>query len=190
MGHADPDGAPGLALRRSRPGRPRGASPGVGGGRRPAARAGALEAKVRPAAERGGGSPEQDEGEHALLEEGLAEEDGADRVGQLAEGDHHTFAIPRVGGAAKQSLAAIQAGEYGAEVYIARRPIPADASCLQWVMGVKLSWWGRRRGKQGEVVQRLADMAWPVAPLVFVSLDGRFAPWLKKLRALADARLV
>lgn len=92
--------------------------------------------------------------------------------------------------ALQRLLGSKAAGEYVAEVYIARRPIPADASCLQWVMGVKLSWWGRRRGKQGEVVQRLADMAWPVAPLVFVSLDGRFAPWLKKLRALADARLV
>jgi Iron-containing redox enzyme len=34
---------------------------------------------------------------------------------QLAEGDMHTFAIPRVGGPAKRSLAAIQAGEYGAD---------------------------------------------------------------------------
>jgi hypothetical protein len=34
---------------------------------------------------------------------------------QLSEGDFHTFAIPRLPGRAKQLLAAIQAGEYGAD---------------------------------------------------------------------------
>ena len=34
---------------------------------------------------------------------------------QLTEGDFHTFAIPRLPGRAKQLLAAIQAGEYGAD---------------------------------------------------------------------------
>jgi hypothetical protein len=34
---------------------------------------------------------------------------------QLKEGDPHTFAIPRVGGRAKQLLVEIQAGEYGAD---------------------------------------------------------------------------
>jgi len=34
---------------------------------------------------------------------------------QLKEGDGHTFALPRVQGPAKQLLATIQAGEYGAE---------------------------------------------------------------------------
>lgn len=75
------------------------------------------------------------------------------------------------------------------EVYLARRQIPADPTTVQWVMGVHLSWWGRQRSKQSEVVNRLAQMEWPV-PMVFVSLDGRFAPWLKKLRKLPDARLV
>jgi hypothetical protein len=34
---------------------------------------------------------------------------------QLEEGDHHTFAIPRLSGAGKRTLAMIQAGEYGAD---------------------------------------------------------------------------
>lgn len=75
------------------------------------------------------------------------------------------------------------------EVYVARRLIPADPGAVQWVMGVRLSWWGRRRGKQGEVVKRLAGMEWPV-PLLFVTLDGHRAPWLKKMRTLAGSRLV
>ena len=53
---------------------------------------------------------------------------------------------------------------------------------------MRLSWWGRRRGKQSEVVNRLAQLEWPV-PLTIVSVDGRFAPWLKQLRPLADARI-
>lgn len=75
-----------------------------------------------------------------------------------------------------------------AEVYLARRVITADPSAVQWILGVRLSWWGRRRGKQNEVVNRLAQLEWPV-PLTIVSVDGRFAPWLKQLRPLADARI-
>lgn len=81
-----------------------------------------------------------------------------------------------------------KAREHIAEVYLVRRPIAADPSSLQWVLGLRISWWGRRRGKQSEVVDRLAAMEWPV-PLVFVTLDGRFAPWLKKLRAVSGARV-
>jgi Zn-dependent protease with chaperone function len=75
-----------------------------------------------------------------------------------------------------------------AEVYLARRVITADPSAVQWILGVRLSWWGRRLGKQSEVVNRLARLEWPV-PLTIVSVDGRFAPWLKQLRPLADARI-
>jgi Zn-dependent protease with chaperone function len=78
--------------------------------------------------------------------------------------------------------------EHIAEVYLARRVIAADPSAVQWVMGLHLTWWGRRRGKQTAVVNRLAQLEWPV-PLVFVTLDGRFTPWLKRLRGLAGARL-
>jgi len=74
------------------------------------------------------------------------------------------------------------------EVFIARRVIPADPSVLQWVMGVRLTWWGRRRGKQQEIVNRLAAADWPL-PLVFFTLDGRLAPLRNKFLALADSRL-
>lgn len=79
--------------------------------------------------------------------------------------------------------------DFIAEVYLARRVIPADPSVVQLVMGVRLGWWGRRRGRQQKVLERLAAMDWPV-PLVFLTLDGTFAPLKKKFRALADARLV
>ncbi len=75
------------------------------------------------------------------------------------------------------------------EVYLARRDIPAAPDTVQWVMGVRLSWWGRRRGKQTEVINRLAALEWP-QPLLFVSLDGRFATWRKALKALPGARLI
>jgi Zn-dependent protease with chaperone function len=79
--------------------------------------------------------------------------------------------------------------KYIGEVYLARRVIPADESVVQHVMGVRLSWWGRRRGKQIEVVNRLAAMEWPL-PLVFVTLDGKYAPMRKKYRALPGAQLI
>jgi hypothetical protein len=56
-------------------------------------------------------------------------------------------------------------------------------------MGVRLSWWGRRRGRHEDVVNRLAALEWPV-PLVFLTLDGQYAPLRKKFKALDDARLV
>lgn len=75
------------------------------------------------------------------------------------------------------------------EVYLARRVIPADESVVQYVMGVRLSWWGRRRGKQLDVVNRLAAMAWPLT-ITFVTLDGKYAAMRKKCRALPDAQLI
>jgi hypothetical protein len=76
-----------------------------------------------------------------------------------------------------------------AEVYLARRVIPADPGLVQHVLGVRVTWWGRWRGKQGEIIDRLAKLDWPV-PLVVVSLDGRLAPWRKKFRLLAGAKVV
>jgi Zn-dependent protease with chaperone function len=82
-----------------------------------------------------------------------------------------------------------KAREHIAQAHLARRVIPCDPSTVQWVMTIKLSWWGVRTGKQGQVLQRLAALQWP-EPLVFVTLDGRFGPWAKKMRALADAQVV
>lgn len=91
-------------------------------------------------------------------------------------------------GAVKSRLAGEALAHIDA-VYLARRVIPADPSAVQLVMGLHLSWWGRRRGKQRAVVKRLAAMEWPV-PLVFVALDGQYAPMKKQFRSLTDAKLV
>lgn len=78
--------------------------------------------------------------------------------------------------------------KYVGEIYLARRLLAADPQAQQWVLGVKISWWGSQLGKQQEVVDRLAAAEWPVDVMV-ITLDHQFAPLLKKLRALADARL-
>lgn len=111
----------------------------------------------------------------------LNELDGKDQFSAHGLSDDTVSAI--------RALLAGKAREHVAEAYLARRVIPADPAAVQWVMGLHLSWWGRRRSKQTEVVKRLARLEWPV-PMVFVTLDGRYAPWLKKLRALAGARVV
>lgn len=98
-------------------------------------------------------------------------------------------------GAAAETIEALRALLVGdmlksvSEVYLARRVIPADPSATQWVMGVRLTWWGRRRGKQQEIVNRLAAQDWPL-PLVFFTLDGTLASLRKKFQALAGSRLV
>jgi Zn-dependent protease with chaperone function len=86
----------------------------------------------------------------------------------------------RLAGPALESVAA---------VHLARRVIPADPATVQHLVGIEITWWGRQRGKQRAVVDRLAALEWPV-PLVFVTLDGAFAPLKKKFRVQDDARLV
>lgn len=90
--------------------------------------------------------------------------------------------------AALKSQLSGDALKFVANVYLARRMIPADPSVVQLLMGVQLSWWGRRRGKQRAVVERLAAMDWAV-PLVFVTLDGEFSSMKKKFAASSDAKL-
>jgi Zn-dependent protease with chaperone function len=90
------------------------------------------------------------------------------------------------------SLKALLVGkvlQHVAQVYIARRVIPADPQAQQWVMGVRLSWWGRRLGKQAAVAKRVAALGWSL-PMIVVTLDGRYATWLKKVRQLSGSRLV
>lgn len=76
-----------------------------------------------------------------------------------------------------------------ARVSVARRVIPADPRAVQVLLGVELTWWGRRRGKQQEVVNRLAAQPWPLA-LTVVSLDGPLTKLRRRFRALSGARLV
>lgn len=85
----------------------------------------------------------------------------------------------RLGPAARASVA---------EVYVARRVIPVDPDARQWVVAVRLTAWGRWRGKQEEVLRRLAAIEWSV-PVVVVTLQGAHASWRKRLRALDGARL-
>jgi len=67
--------------------------------------------------------------------------------------------------------------------WLARRPIAADPAAVQHVVGIRLTWWGRLRGKQREVLTCLAALEWPV-PLVFVALDGRLGAMRKGFEAV------
>ena len=73
-------------------------------------------------------------------------------------------------------------------VYLARRIIPIDPGAGQWLLGVELTWWGRLRGRQQEVLTRLSAIEWPL-PLVILSLDGRFSGLRRRIRELPDARM-
>jgi Zn-dependent protease with chaperone function len=74
-------------------------------------------------------------------------------------------------------------------IFLARRVIPIDPSAGQWLLGVELTWWGRFRGRQKEVLGRLTALEWPL-PLVMVTLDGRFAGMRSKFRGIPDAHVV
>ncbi|MET0544057.1 MAG: M48 family metalloprotease [Variovorax sp.] len=77
---------------------------------------------------------------------------------------------------------------YVAAIFVARRIIPADPIVRQFLVGVELTWWGRRRGKQREVVDRLAAIEWPM-PVVVVSIDGQYAKLKRSFESLGDAHL-
>lgn len=73
-------------------------------------------------------------------------------------------------------------------VYLARRIIPIDPGAGQWLLGVELTWWGRLRSRQQEVLTRLSAIEWPL-PLVILSLHGRFSGLRRRIRELPDARM-
>lgn len=121
---------------------------------------------------------------------------------QLKEGDPHTFAIPRLGGRAKQLLVEIQAGEYGAdgidrrthaELFAAAmdalgldpRPnanlgdLPATALAVSNV----ISLFGLNRRWRGALVGHLA-----LFEMTSVVPMGRYAAALARLGAPAAAR--
>ena len=81
------------------------------------------------------------------------------------------------------------ASDHVAGLLLARRVIPADPTVVQFLLSVELTWWGRRRGKQQEVVNRLATVKWPIQ-VVVLTLEGRYADLKKTLRGLPDARLL
>jgi Zn-dependent protease with chaperone function len=90
--------------------------------------------------------------------------------------------------AAVRALLPRQAPDFVGELYLARRVLPSDPSVVSCVLGVRLTWWGRRRGKQQAVLDQLAATAWPV-PLFVCSLDGHLASLRERLRALPDSRV-
>jgi len=75
-----------------------------------------------------------------------------------------------------------------AAVHLARRVIPADPSAVVLMMGVKLTWWGRQRKLQGEVVKRIAAAEYPV-PMTVISLGGAYKAFEPRFQALTGARL-
>ncbi len=117
----------------------------------------------------------------------------AQREQQLRQLNPHDALVPH--GLEAESLAALKSRLSGSalagigRIYLARRVIPADPAAVQRLVGVQLTRWARFRGQEQKVLQRLANLEWPV-PLVFVSLDGSFKPMQRSFRALADARLV
>jgi hypothetical protein len=121
---------------------------------------------------------------------------------QLEEGDHHTFAIPRLRGAGKRSLARIQAGEYGADgdgreihatlfaqtmralglddrrhAYLDR--LPASALAVSNL----ISLFGLNRRWRGALVGHLAAFE-----LTSVEPMGRYSRALDRLGAPSEAR--
>ncbi|MDT7835557.1 M48 family metalloprotease [Aquabacterium sp. OR-4] len=74
-------------------------------------------------------------------------------------------------------------------LYLVRRVLPADAQLGSWVLGVDIGWWQRRLGRQKAIVQRLATADWPL-PLFVVPLRGNNAGFGRRLRKVADARLM
>jgi Zn-dependent protease with chaperone function len=74
-------------------------------------------------------------------------------------------------------------------IYLGRRVLPGSEKLTQLLLGVELTWWGGWRGVQGEVVNRLAEIEWPV-DLIIISLDHQYKPMKKKFQALGGEGLV
>jgi hypothetical protein len=73
-------------------------------------------------------------------------------------------------------------------IHVARRRIAADPRITQLLVGVQLTFWGRRRGRGEEVVNRVLALPWPDSVLV-VAFEGPAAPLRKQFEALEGARL-
>ena len=97
---------------------------------------------------------------------------------------------PDLDEAALQRLRTLVAGatEHVAALYLARRELPSDPSVTTYLLGVELTWWGKRRGKAPAVVKRLAALEWPMH-LYVCTLDGRYAGFKKVLAGLPGTRL-
>lgn len=101
---------------------------------------------------------------------------------RLVAADEDTRAAVRAMLADKALLADV------AEVYFARRELPSDASVKTYVLALRLTWWGRSRSRQQQVVDRLAGLSWPVH-LFVCTLEGDYAALKDRLKRLPDARI-
>jgi hypothetical protein len=75
-----------------------------------------------------------------------------------------------------------------AALYLVRRVLPADPAVPSYVLGVELTWWTRQRSRQQATVKRLAAIEWPMH-LFICTLDGKYARYGKKVKAVAGAAL-
>lgn len=73
--------------------------------------------------------------------------------------------------------------------YLVRRVLPADPSVATFVLALQLSGWARFRDQGAAIVKRLAELEWPVHLLV-CTLEGRYKPLRRRLKALPGAELV
>ncbi|HEX7888473.1 MAG TPA: M48 family metalloprotease [Ramlibacter sp.] len=79
--------------------------------------------------------------------------------------------------------------EHVKAIYLGRRVLPGSEKMTQLLLAVELTWWGQYRDQQGAVVNRLAEIEWPVE-LMIISLDHQYKPMKKKFRALGGEGLV
>jgi len=103
----------------------------------------------------------------------------------------HTLHDPDLDEATLQQLRTMVAGSraHVAAVYLARRELPSDPSLKTYILGVELTWWGKRRGRAHEVVDRLAALEWPMH--IFVcALEGSYAGFKRPLQKLQKAKLI
>ena len=75
-----------------------------------------------------------------------------------------------------------------AGLYFARRVLPSDAGVRTYVIAVRLTWLGRRLGRQKAIVDRLAAVEWPVH-LFVLTLDGQYSKLLKQLRGVPGTKV-
>jgi hypothetical protein len=80
------------------------------------------------------------------------------------------------------------ASRHIARAWIARRVLPVDPDIDTYVIVVKLRAWPRWRGRQAEVIDALAQQAWPMH-LFFTSGEGTYAKLGRRIRRVANAAL-
>jgi Zn-dependent protease with chaperone function len=73
--------------------------------------------------------------------------------------------------------------------YLVRRELPSDPSIETYVLGVKLTWWARQRNRQQAIVDRLAQLEWPIH-LMLCTLDGDHADYGATLQRVVGAKVI